>query len=106
MAREFPVTKDGYFGRKSRHRVRAIDCVNVVKTAERFYSLISRGGSHEEFPNNKGITVHRATLADGTVIVYRQITSSKGSPAVEININKPGWIKTQKIHFVERPTLW
>ena len=41
-------------------------------------------------------------LKDGTIITYREITSTKDSPAVEINIkqsNDSGGIKNQKIHF-------
>ena len=43
-------------------------------------------------------------MKDGTIVSYREVSSSDGSPAVEINIRKSdehGDIKYQKIHFVK-----
>lgn len=46
-------------------------------------------------------------LGDGTLVTYRRITSSKGSPAVEIRLSGGEHIvKQQKIHFVMEATLW
>lgn len=40
-------------------------------------------------------------LGDGSLVIYRQITSSKGSPAVEIRISSGFHIvKQQKIHYI------
>lgn len=52
--------------------------------------------------NGKGFITE---LKDGTIISYREITSTEGSPAVEINIKKStdtGGVKKQKIHFEKR----
>lgn len=106
MSKQFPITNNGYFGRKGKGKTRIIDCEDAIKTSKHFYEMISRGGNHEEFLNQKGVIVCRTTLIDGSRIVYRQITSTEGSPAVEITARKPGIIKNQKIHFIERPTLW
>ncbi|KFI94598.1 hypothetical protein [Bifidobacterium stellenboschense] len=46
-------------------------------------------------------------LGDGTLVTYRQITSSKGSPAVEIRLSSGSHnVQQQKIHFVMETTLW
>ena len=52
--------------------------------------------------NGKGYITE---LKDGTIISYREVTSTEGSPAVEINIKKStdtGGVKKQKIHFEKR----
>lgn len=44
-------------------------------------------------------------MRDGSIISYRPISSSDGSPAIDINIRKSrnsGGIKQQKIHFVKK----
>lgn len=51
--------------------------------------------------NGKGVY---CKMRDGTIISYREISSSDGSPAVEINIKQStdhADIKYQKIHFVK-----
>ena len=43
-------------------------------------------------------------MSDGSVITWRKISSSDGTPVVEINISNSshtGGIKQQKIHFTE-----
>lgn len=43
-------------------------------------------------------------MKDGTILSYREVSSSDGSPAVEINIRQSddhSDIKYQKIHFVK-----
>ncbi|MDD7281664.1 MAG: hypothetical protein PUH10_06710 [Erysipelotrichaceae bacterium] len=44
-------------------------------------------------------------MSDGTIITYREVSSSDGSPAVDINIKKstnPSGVKSQKIHFIKK----
>ena len=51
--------------------------------------------------NGKG---YQTALKDGTIISFRAISSSDGTPVVEINIRKSnthGDVKRQKIHFVK-----
>lgn len=51
--------------------------------------------------NGKGTI---AKLADGTIVSYRKVSSSDGTPAVDINIKnskESGGVKQQKIHFVK-----
>lgn len=95
---------DGYFGNKgtsSKKKNREIDCANPIKEAKTFYDKIANGGIEKPMDNGKG---YITTLKDGTIISYREITSTVGSPAVEINIKKStnsSGIKSQKIHFEE-----
>ncbi len=73
-----------------------------VATAKDFYDKIGFGGIEEPTPNGKGF---KTSLADGTIITWREISSSDdGSPAVDINIKyskDSGGLKTHKIHFVK-----
>ena len=51
--------------------------------------------------NGKGVYTK---MKDGTILSYREVSSSDGTPAVEINVkesNDHGGIKYQKIHFVK-----
>ncbi len=78
---------------------REIDCDNPVQEAKKFYDSIAFGGIESKLENGKG---YLTKLKDGTVITFREITSTEGSPAVEINIKKTSessGIKSQKIHF-------
>ena len=46
----------------------------------------------------------KTKLADGSIISWRDVSSSDGTPAVEINIEQStsnGGVKQQKIHFVK-----
>lgn len=106
MRKKFPLTQGGYFGRRGNGRIRIIECDNPLQTSSDFFYTLGKGGKFTEFSNAKGHIIQRLILSDNTVIIYRQITSSEGSPAVEITVNPPHTIKTQKIHFVRKATLW
>lgn len=92
---------DGYFGDKGQGRTftRNISCDSPVKTATEFYNTASYGGIENTYSNGK-----YTKLSDGTILSYREISSSDGTPVVEINIRKSSNsrdVKYQKIHFVE-----
>jgi hypothetical protein len=93
---------NGYFGDKGKspkNRNREIDCDNPIIVSKNFYDSIANGGIETTLENGKGLITK---LKDGTIITYREITSTANSPAVEINIKKStnnSGIKTQKIHF-------
>ena len=59
--------------------------------------------SQQPHPNGKG---YRVSMKDGSIITYREVSSSDGSPAVDINITSSsddtGGVRTQKIHFVRK----
>ncbi len=98
--KDYPVTKAGYFGKAGNSTsVREIQSSDVYATAQDFADRISKGSVFTKNITHGWV----ATLADGTRITYRVVTSSEGSPAVDINIEKgiyKGKVKTQKIHFV------
>lgn len=93
---------NGYFGKIGKSRmanIRQIDCSDPISESKEFYDNLTNGGIEEILPNGKGVMT---LMKDGTVITYRVITSTEGSPAVDINIKKSsgtGGIKKQKIHF-------
>lgn len=73
-----------------------------LSEARIFYDMISHGGLEESIGKGKWKT----TMADGTVIVMREVSHSPdGSPAVGINVRfstDEHGVKSQKIHFVRR----
>lgn len=95
---------NGYFGEKGqgRHFTRNIYSNNPLETAKDFYAKAACGGIAHQMSNHKG---EIAKMKDGTIISFRSVTSSVGSPAVEINISSStdtGGLKRQKIHFAKR----
>lgn len=98
----YPINTSGYFGEIGKSNsvaIRQIFSDDPVKEAQSFYEKLSFGGIEENLPNGKG---KKTTLRDGTIIVYREKTSTPDSPAVEINVRyskEHGKIKSQKIHF-------
>ena len=71
-----------------------------MRPSGEFYDKAAHGGIEKEMSNGKGVYTK---MKDGSILSFREVTSSEGSPAVEINIkqsNDHGDIKYQKIHFV------
>lgn len=96
---------NGYFGEQgdsSKGSVRHIESDDPLATATDFYDQLAHGGIEKKMPNGKG---HVTKMEDGTIITMRPVSSSDGSPAVDINIKNsknPSGIKGQKIHFVKK----
>lgn len=96
---------NGYFGNRgdsTKERTRHIESDNPISTSTDFYNKLTHGAIEKRLPNEKGTV---AKLEDGTIVSYRKISSSDGSPAVDINIkrsNETGGVKRQKIHFVKK----
>lgn len=106
MSSQFHVSRNGYFGRKDHGRIRVIESADPLATARAFFAQISKGGNQAIFPNAKGVIVHQSILSDGSRIVFREITKTPNSPAVEISISGPSIVKEQKVHFIKEKTLW
>lgn len=95
--------QNGYFGDhgKGRNFVRNIKSSDPVKTAKDFYDKAAFGGIEKEMSNGKGVYTK---LKDGSILSFREFSSSDNSPVVEINIKHStahGDLKYQKIHFVK-----
>ena len=95
---------NGYFGEKGQGRsfVRNMAAPDPIKTAKDFYDKAAYGGIERIMENGKG---SYTKMSDGTILSFRQISSSDGSPAVEINIKNSSnhnELKYQKIHFIRR----
>lgn len=92
-------SESGKFGTKGKN-AQIISSHDPVKDSKNFFDKISKGGSKTKLSNGKG---DRVDFTDGTTITYRVITSTKGSPAVDIKVisRTKGGISTQKIHFVK-----
>lgn len=96
--------QNGRFGDSSPstgNKTRNISSSNPPQTAKDFYDRITYGGLEKTYDGgNRKIT----QMADGTIITWRKISSSDGTPVIEINISgstHSGGLKKQKIHFVE-----
>ena len=94
---------NGFFGTKGRGRrfTRNIYSKDPIKEAKCFFELAGNGGVFKTLDNGRGIV---SKLEDGTIISFRKISTSDGTPVVEINIRQSKsilQIKGQKIHFVE-----
>ncbi len=74
---------NGYFGDKGKGRdfVRNIKSDDPVKTAQAFYDKAAHGGIEHQMENGKGVY---AKMKDGSILSYREVSSSDGTPAVEI----------------------
>ena len=95
--------QNGYFGDPGQGRsfVRNIKSSDPAKSAKDFYDKAAHGGIEKQMSNGKGVYTK---MKDGSILSYRAVSTSDGSPAVEINIkqrNDHGEIKYQKIHFVK-----
>ena len=110
LKRKYPY-KDGYFGKKgdssTNAKVRHIESNDPQTTARASYDKAAYGGIEEPIYNKRtGDKIGmKTTLADGSVITWRNVSSSDRSPAVDINISRSqdsGGVKEQKIHFVKR----
>lgn len=95
----------GYFGRKgksARDEIRNICSDNPLETARRFHDIISSGGIERRLPNGKGLY---SEMKDHSFVSFRPVSSSDGSPAVDITISSQtqemGYKAYQKIHFIK-----
>lgn len=58
------------------------------------------GGKKTSIDENAKYVKDKYGLDDGSVITHRIITSTPDSPAVDIKIVSPSFVKPQKIHFI------
>ena len=98
---------NGFFGSPGNNNntsVRHISSDDPSATAKDFYDTAAHGGIEQPILGKDGsVKGFKCDMADGSVITWRNVSNSDGSPAVDINIQKStdsGGIKQQKIHFV------
>ena len=65
--------------------------------------MLVYGGHKEYLFNGRGGGV-KTTMKNGTIVVYRIVTSTPDSPAVDISISAfdTSGIHSQKIHFIKK----
>lgn len=97
VAKKYNLGKNGYFGTKGKN-TQVFKSKDPIKASADFYKKISKGGVERVLPNGKGV---QTTFPDKSSVVYRIITKTPNSPAVEITFKTIGKIKPQKIHFIE-----
>ena len=75
-------------------------CKDPLGTAKEFYKIATHKSlSKENLDNTVG---QKAVLKGGTTITFRPVSSSPDkSPVVDINIESPGLVNKQKIHFIK-----
>ncbi len=97
---KYPLSRSGYFGTVGDgSKVRHIASRNPIATANDFYNIATeKFVSERDIGNGKG---RMATMRDGTTISIREISSSDGSPAIDIKIYSVSRVKGQKIHFIK-----
>jgi hypothetical protein len=98
---QFPTSPGGYFGTgKSGGKTRQIHSSEPLKTAEKMFKMLSKGGKVAKLPKPGAVT---AVFRDGSRVNFRPTSGSDGSPVIEIAFPKPasGVPATQKIHFVK-----
>ena len=107
LTKDYPLS-NGYFGTKGDSKdnsIRHIESSDPAATAKTFYDKASHGGIEEDILDRKGNLKGATTkMADGTIITWREVSSSDGFPAIDINIKHSydsGGLKGQKIHFVK-----
>lgn len=102
LKKHFKTTPEGYFGTEgSSTNVRRIASDDPLATAKKFFKIATKGAVETRHPK-EGMTLCK--MKDGSTVSIRVTSSSDGTPAVDIKIDKSveGQIKTQKIHFVKK----
>lgn len=103
-AAKFPY-RDAYFGESSpdsKERNRNIKCGDLAGESKDFYDTIAYGGIEKTLPNGKGVMTE---MSDGSIVSFREVSSSDRTPVAEINIkysSDPSGVKGQKIHFIRK----
>ena len=103
--KKYGLSNSGYFGVKGKKGsaswIRQIYTENPEVEASHFYDLLSNGGKEKPLTNGHGFI---STMSEGSKITIRIKTSSKGSPAVDLNLEgfHKGVKSHQKIHFVSK----
>lgn len=101
LIREFPVDAQGKFGVKGKGKSQRIYDAAPEAAARKFYETLGAGGDFRPIPG-KG---YLRWFDDGTHVSYRPVSSSDGTPVIEITVYTQGskLAPYQKIHFMKGP---
>ncbi len=94
---KYGLDENGFFGETTKTRSQVFKSSSPIDDSLEFYDKLSTGGKRTLLDNGHGV---KTVLDDDTVITHRVITSTKGSPAVDIHVYSKAFVQTQKIHFV------
>ena len=98
LAQSLQTDKSGRLGVKGKNKIRLIVAKDPPKAAKDVYSALKVGGIESKLDTGKG---KQAVFKDDSRVVYRPVSSSDGSPVVEIFVSQPNGV-SYKIHFVPR----
>jgi hypothetical protein len=98
LAKTYPLSSNGYFGKKGRGKARVIESDNPLKTAWNFAQTASYNSMNTTTISGKGIIW---TMKGGGRVVFRYYSSSDGTPVVELRVNNINNLPDQKIHFTK-----
>ena len=99
LSQEYKLDERGFFGEKKGHcQVIFTDTPEI--TGMDFYQKLGRGGKTVPMPRNSNGTI--TLLDDGSRITFRIVTSTSGSPAVEVHVAMTKSVAIQKIHFIKK----
>lgn len=98
LAAKYPLNSEGKFGKPGQgNNVQQVASSNPIATGNNFFDKLSTGGKVKDLKNGKG---KMATFPDASTVVFRPVSSSDGSPALDIVIKGPSGLD-YKIHFVK-----
>lgn len=98
LAAKYPTDSEGKFGKPGRGRgTRQVPSSDPKRTGKEFFDKLSVGSKVKDLKNGKGKI---GTFSDGSTVVYRPVSTSDGSPAMDLVIKGPSGLD-YKIHFVK-----
>jgi hypothetical protein len=98
LAAKYPLDSEGKFGQPGRGKgTRQVLVKDPRSTGQEFFEKLSSGAKVKDLKNGKGKI---GTFPDGSTVVYRPVSTSDGSPAMDLVIKGPSSLD-YKIHFVK-----
>jgi hypothetical protein len=98
LAAKYPLNSEGKFGTPGKgDDVQHVTSSDPIATGSNFFEKLSTGGKVKDLKNGKG---KMATFPDTSTVVFRPVSSSDGSPAMDIVVKGPSGLD-YKIHFVK-----
>ena len=96
---KYGLDENGFFGETTKTKSQVFRSNYPVEDSIEFYNKLGTGGKQSLLDNGHGV---KTVLDDNTIITHRIVTSTKGSPAVDIHVYSKSFVQTQKIHFISK----